>query len=304
VKSGKTAVSERTGNLRGRAIVEGGQGTAKKSVQLLSAILSFGISEGVTATNPSKGFKLPKDRQREVDDPTTLLSAFGRALVLAEQVGEPWQATNALRLLALTGLRHSEAVNLTWAEVDFAGILTRRGTKRIGSLRLSDSKTGPSVRPLNDQARRLLSQIHSWQRLVPIDRRPPGDCVFWAQRRGAGSYGGLAGAVRRIARVEQLSRADQLTLADFSPHHLRHAFATIADGLGMTEATIAALLGHRKGTVTSRYIGRVDEVLFDAANEVANEIHRLLTPDPRPLDEPSDNGAVVYRHSPEMEKDT
>ena len=45
---------------------------------------------------------------------------------------------------------------------------------------------------------------------------------------------------------EQIFRASPL--ADVTPHVLRHSFASIANDLGFTEITIAALVGHSKGT--------------------------------------------------------
>ena len=50
-------------------------------------------------------------------------------------------------------------------------------------------------------------------------------------------------------------------LADITPHGLLHSFASIGNELGSTEATIAALVGHSRGTVTSRYIHTVDTAL-------------------------------------------
>jgi integrase len=45
-------------------------------------------------------------------------------------------------------------------------------------------------------------------------------------------------------------------LSDVTPHVLRHSFASIANDLGFTEVTIAALVGHAKGSVTSRPVSR------------------------------------------------
>ena len=44
------------------------------------------------------------------------------------------------------------------------------------------------------------------------------------------------------------------SLSDVTPHVLRHSFASIANDLGFTEVTIAALVGHAKGSMTSKYI--------------------------------------------------
>jgi hypothetical protein len=65
-------------------------------------------------------------------------------------------------------------------------------------------------------------------------------------------------------------------LQDVTPHVLRHSFASIGNDLGFTEATIAALMGHSKGTITSRYIHTIDSALVMAADTVAGYINGLL----------------------------
>jgi integrase len=57
-----------------------------------------------------------------------------------------------------------------------------------------------------------------------------------------------------------------------SLHTLRHSFATTANMLGCSEPTIAAMLGHARGTITSRYVHHVDDVLRAAADRVAGAI--------------------------------
>lgn len=42
------------------------------------------------------------------------------------------------------------------------------------------------------------------------------------------------------------------------PHVLRHSFTSTANDLGFNEVTIAALVGHTKGSVTSKYIHTLD----------------------------------------------
>ena len=65
-------------------------------------------------------------------------------------------------------------------------------------------------------------------------------------------------------------------LADITPHVLRHSFSSIANDLGFTEATIGALMGHTRGTVTGRYIHTIDSLLVMAADTVAGYIQGLL----------------------------
>jgi integrase len=63
---------------------------------------------------------------------------------------------------------------------------------------------------------------------------------------------------------------------EITPHVLRHSFASVANDLGFTDATVAALLGHRGGTMTSRYQHVSDAVLLKAADSVADETARLM----------------------------
>jgi integrase len=63
---------------------------------------------------------------------------------------------------------------------------------------------------------------------------------------------------------------------DISAHTLRHSFASVAADLGMSEIAIAALLGHSKASVTSRYTHHADAVILQAADWVADEIVRRM----------------------------
>jgi site-specific recombinase XerD len=59
-------------------------------------------------------------------------------------------------------------------------------------------------------------------------------------------------------------------------HTLRHSFATTANSMGLSEAAIAGMLGHARGSVTSRYAHNVDDVLLAAADRVSNTIARAM----------------------------
>lgn len=66
-------------------------------------------------------------------------------------------------------------------------------------------------------------------------------------------------------------------LEGVTPHTMRHSFASVAGDLGFADSTIAAMLGHSVGTVTSRYVHRLDTVLVASADKVAAEIYRQMT---------------------------
>src|SRR5438105_13891997 len=64
--------------------------------------------------------------------------------------------------------------------------------------------------------------------------------------------------------------------ADITPHVLRHSFASLAGDIGYSEPTIAALVGHKGHSITSRYVHSADAVLLAAADAVANQTSKLM----------------------------
>jgi len=249
VASGKTATDVKTDRKRGRAIVEGGTGTATRTAGLLGGILSFAVSEGVIPFNPATGVKRPADKRRQRRLTADEYKALGAALAAAEADVETAQGIKGAWLLALTGCRLGEVENLKWSEVDDDG----------GCFRLEDSKEGASVRPIG----RPVFDV-----LATIDREDGNPYVLTALR-GEGAFGGMPGAWGRIVK-----RAE---LAGVTPHTLRHSYASVAGDLGFTESTIAAMLGHAAGSVTSRYVHHLDSVLIAAADKVARTIHGMMT---------------------------
>jgi integrase len=76
----------------------------------------------------------------------------------------------------------------------------------------------------------------------------------------------------RIAKLGNLP-------ADITPHVLRHSFASLAADLGYNEPTIAAMLGHKTHSITSRYVHSADAVLLAAADAVATATMKLMRED-------------------------
>lgn len=262
VAKGETAADIKTG-LRGRAIVRGGTGAAARTVGLLGGILSFAVSEGVIAANPARGVKRPRDRRREVRLTLEQYKTLGKALDKAGEEGVIAIAIDAVRLLALTGCRRGEIENLRWEEVDLAG----------RCLRLSDSKEGKSIRPLGNAAVDLLKRLSKAKEKKESGAKAnPHVLPGHAHDK---SFSGLPKAWGRIMEKAEKGEKGELP-ADLTPHGLRHAFASIASDLGYTEPTIAALIGHAAGSVTSRYIHHLDAALLSAADRVATHIADAL----------------------------
>ena len=64
--------------------------------------------------------------------------------------------------------------------------------------------------------------------------------------------------------------------ADVTPHVLRHSFASLANDLGYTEATVGMLVGHKGRGTTRGYIHGADAVLLAAADRIAATTLRKL----------------------------
>jgi integrase len=248
VAEGATAKRIKTG-LHGLARVTGGKGTATRTVGLLGAIFAYAVRHRMRSDNPVHGIMRFADGRRARRLSEEEYASLGKALRQAEADGLWPPAVAAARFLALTGWRSGEALGLRWTELDLA--------RRTATL--ADTKTGRSVRPLPHAACDAL-------RSLP---RTAGDRVFRASRGGPETMLHFKKFWPRIAAAARLPGA-------VTPHVLRHSFASLAGDLGYSEPTIAALVGHKGQTITSRYVHSADAVLLAAADAVANRTAGLM----------------------------
>jgi integrase len=248
IAGGKTAVVAK-GKPRGKAVVTGGAGTAAKAVGLLGGIFTWAQRRGHVpeGANPAHGVEKAASKMKDRVLSDGELRALGKAL--EGRADDQPAAVAALRLIALTGLRREEACGLRWREVDELG----------QSLRLEDTKTGRSTRPIGTAAMDVLRAV------------PRRDGVEWLFPRADGTA--PADLKKRIAGL-----FDAAGLKDARSHDLRRTFASTAADLGYGDATIAELLGHARRGVTERhYVRRSDPVLIAAADRVAARLGGMMT---------------------------
>jgi integrase len=243
---GKTRMSAKTKKLRGKAIVRGGPGTAARTVSLFGGMLTYAGEHGLIDNNPAHGIRKPKYavRQRRLSEDE--YRSMGAMLRDAEK---SYPITvNIIRQIAMTGCRRSEIINLLWNDVDLDH----------SCLRLSQSKEGFSVRPIG------LPVVEFLESELPY---ADGSYVFpgWDYDNPFGSF------PNQWDHIFKGSPLDGVTA-----HVLRHSFASVANDLGYTEITIAALIGHSKGTMTSKYVHTMDSALIAAADAIAGYIQGLL----------------------------
>ncbi|MFN5040023.1 MAG: tyrosine-type recombinase/integrase [Bradyrhizobium sp.] len=248
IMAGKTAVSVKTKKLRGKSIVKGGAGTATRTVGLLGGILTYAMEAGIITANPAHGIRKPKDNVRDRRLTEAEYRILGEILREATATPKYEMTVEIIRQIALTGCRRSEMIGLMWSEAD----------TDASCMRLVDSKEGASVRPIGLAVVEYLEERR---------KTATGSYVFPGQGED-NAFGGFPNHWRQIFRDSPLS--------DVTPHVLRHSFASIANDLGFTEVTIAALVGHSKGTVTSKYIHTLDTALIMAADTISGYVQGLL----------------------------
>ena len=233
--------------------VTGGHGAASRTLGCFGAILAWAVRQGIITASPAVGVRRHADGQRErvlgVDELAALAAAI--AASDAHHVG-----LAAIRLALLTGFRKSEVLTLLWVWVDLAAQCIRLGSHKTMTM---TPGAGAQVRPVGYAACELL-------RAQP--RYPGCPYVFPATR--AGVAGHFVGAPKLLATLCERAGIDGVTL-----HTLRHTFASVAAELGYSELVIAALLGHRGGSVTRRYVHLPDPLLVSAADAVSARIATL-----------------------------
>jgi integrase len=246
VSEGATAAAIKTGK-HGLARVSGGRGTATRAMGMLGAMFAFAVRRGLRNDNPVHGVDRHayEPRQRRMTEAEYV--ALGEALRTMPKSAWP-VAVAATKFLALTGWRRGEMLALRWSEIDLAS----------RTANLADTKTGYSLRPLSHAACDVLCTL---PRL--------GELVFPASKGAGRLMHGFNKVWLRVAAKAALP-------AEVTPHILRHSLASIAVDLGYSELTIAALLGHRKASITSRYAHHADAVLLQAADAVADRIAELM----------------------------
>ena len=164
----------------------------------------------------------------------------------------------AIRLLALTGCRRGEVLNLRWRDI---------GDNAIA---LPDSKTGPRSVPLGGAARAVIKALP--------EPRDPDAYLFPSLAGGRHAH--------RVVACWQAVCGDA-NLGKIRLHDLRHTAASHAVMSGGNLPLVGKLLGHRRHETTAGYAHLADGDLVETAEKVGSLIAdamnlQVLSPPSRP----------------------
>ena len=222
-------------------------GAANRAFEILRAMMfraeEWGLRE--RNTNPCLGIaKNPRNNVARFLDADEL-ARLGRALD-AHEARWP-EAVAAIRLLALTGCRRSEVLDLRWRDIG------------EDAINLADSKTGPRAVPLGEAARALIAALPG--------PREPDAFLFPRHAQGRGIW--ILTNCWRTACAD--ARLGRLRL-----HDLRHTAASQAVMAGENLPLVGKLLGHRRHRTTAGYAHLADAHLVEAAEKVGRIIARAM----------------------------
>jgi integrase len=224
---------------------------ANRALGVLSKMMNLAEEWGLRpdSSNPCRHVKKYREAKRERYLTKQEMQRLGAVLADAQaNATEGPFVITAIGLLVLTGARLTEIITLKWEYVDLAGQV----------LRLPDSKTGAKPIYLNAAAIELL-------RTMPRMGNNP--YVIAGHNEGAH----LTDLQKPWRRIRAKAMLDDVRI-----HDLRHSFASIAAGAGMSLPMIGKLLGHNQPATTARYAHLAADPVRAAAALVGTEISAAM----------------------------
>lgn len=231
-----------------------GHYAANRALAVLRKILSLAVKEWELApVNVAIGVSMFPETKREAFGTDADLVALGAYLATAEADGRaPAAFCNAVRLLALSGMRLGEVLGLERVSVDF----------QAGVIRLEDAKAGARSVPMPARVRDLLAGIPKSGRTVRF--------LFGADLKGERpiSLGEFRTGWRHMRAATGL--------ASLRPHDLRHGAATFGAQAGANAFLLRDFLGHKTLAMSGRYVERTAAPIRDIAETVAARVGAAL----------------------------
>jgi integrase len=220
-------------------------GSINKTIRLLAAILEQAVEYDYLARNPAAGRKRllregkPSRSYLQPDQVAALLAAAGR-LDAGAREGDTGRRRPLLAVLALAGLRISEALELRWRDVNL-------GARK---LRVVGSKTDTGIRDV-DLTPTLQEVLSEYRTRTPYSA--PADLVFPTSGGNLDSASNVRGrflAPAVEAANVDLEDAGAEPIGAVTPHSLRRTFISLLLAAGADVPYVMAQAGHRDPKTT------------------------------------------------------
>jgi integrase len=224
----------------------------KKLRAALSAMFATAVEEGKVRSNPVQGVRIPQSVTTDSDDGRTKAMTREELGVLLAALPGEWRTF--FELLAMTGLRFSEAAGLTWEHVDLGTRPRLRVVEQVyrGERKRLKSRHARRDVPLSAGMARKLSDL---RRDAYTGARAP---VFPSER---GTPLHHSNVLRRVLNPATAA----VGLQWVTPHTFRHTCASLLFDGGRNVKQVQEWLGHASASFTlNTYVHLMDEGLGDA----------------------------------------
>jgi integrase len=262
-------------------LMEGTPYRANRVLALLSSMFAEAMKWKWAKENPARGIRrYPEEKRERWLQPDGLIRLHSALNGYQDQ-----RASNAIRLILLTGSRKSEVLKATWPEFDL-----ERGVWTKPSHHTKQKKLEHV--PLNSPALDLLRGMLSWARecaalepenaVGPLFPGKDGKAARVSLRKpwiAVCKAAGLAEAVTLQGKRRKITRWKPTVRL----HDLRHTFASnlVTNGVGLQK--VKELLGHTQISTTERYAHLADGALRDASNVFGTISNAAAAKVPRPI---------------------
>lgn len=229
---------------------------ANQALAVLSKAMSLAENWRLRApfTNPCKGVERYPESQRDRYPTEADYIAIGGVLREFEREGGSSTNANLIRLLALTGLRLSEARLLRWRNVD-----TKRGTLALEKVK--NGRAESKIRVVGAESLAVLATQRCENEndfVFPSGNAPDQPISVWT----------IESFWKRVRKKSGIK--------DLRLHDLRHGVATLAASFGANAFVVRDKMGHATLQMTNRYVGRPTDPLTQITEKIETSVTYAL----------------------------
>jgi integrase len=261
--------------------LEGTPYRANRVLALLSSMFTEAMRWKWAKENPAKGIqRYPEEKRERWLQPDGLTRLHEALNGYSDQL-----ASNAIRLILLTGSRKGEVLQAKWSEFDL-----ERGVWTKPSHHTKQKKVEHI--PLNSPALALLREMLSWAREAHALEPEVAMGPIFPGRDGKAARVSLRKPWIQICKAAGLAEAVTLQgkrrkITRWKPtvrlHDLRHTFASNLVTNGVALQRVKELLGHTQIKTTERYSHLADSALREATNTFGDISNAAAAKAPRAI---------------------